>query len=125
MNDNDEWGLVIDQVVGLSAVYDIDVNPRTPQEVHDAWQRLVPIIAASAEESLRLSGLELMETTAEMLRSISRNMTSQPFDGSIEIDRLANELDPPPAGGDHPGTDAYLIDRAEHDTHNDTPDREE
>lgn len=94
----DEWGLVIDQVVGLSAVYDIDVHPRTAREVHDAWHKLIPIIAERAE-TLRTAGHDLMKTTAGMLRSISRNMTSQPFDGSVEIDRLANELDPPDADG--------------------------
>lgn len=97
------WELVIDQVVGLSTLYDIDVNPRTAQEVHDAWAQLVPIIAYRAEEALRAAGLELICLAAERIRMIVQRMTSEPFDGSLELARLADELDPP-AATDEEGT---------------------
>lgn len=43
--------------------------------------------------ALRASGRELCETVAVQLRAVARNMTSEPFDGSVEIARLADTLD--------------------------------
>lgn len=45
----DPWGLVIDQAVGLAAVYDIDPgSPTTPDELHDLWAKVIVAIAEGA-----------------------------------------------------------------------------
>lgn len=47
--ESNPWGLVIDQVVGLAAVYDIDPrHPTTPEQVHDLWREILPRIATAA-----------------------------------------------------------------------------
>lgn len=45
-------------------------------------------------EALRASGRELCSTVAAQLRLIIKGMTSQPFDGSLEMIALADQLDP-------------------------------
>lgn len=45
--------------------------------------------------ALRATGRDLCTTVADQLRHIVRGMSSEPFDGSVEMTRLADLLDPP------------------------------
>lgn len=69
------WGLVIDQVVGLAAVYDIEHGgPTTPKQVHDLWQKVVIKIANNARQAEREVMTECLrdaERTADYFRAAS------------------------------------------------------
>ena len=51
----DPWGPVIDQVVGLAAVYDIvHEGPTTPEQVTDLWSQVIYAIALESRSKGRM-----------------------------------------------------------------------